>query len=381
MLISMTMENVGSIREPYSINFSKSKIKYKEHMTVEDKIVNPIGVYGSNGSGKTVFLKILAAVSQMMYKDIDGRDIRLIPNMLFVDNKPMRVVLEMLLNGKNIAYELEILGDSEIIINERLSVNGKDVIIRDDKLIKSTDSIEIGISHNSPKLYLKELVGDISKLPILRIFGQSTLSDNEISEISRDTYDFISNITYIDVRGKVHSKITTGERINSLVVKHKDRIRELLQKYGDFPLFDLKLEDSSYTDEKVLLFKVDNGKWLHKDYMSAGMLVISELLAVLIASKNNSLVIVDEIERSIHPFVSNDFIDTFNREFNVQLIFSSHNTSILHTLRADQIIFSNWNSDKLQSEYKKLSDKYASIREVNNIEKMYFSRIFGDMFE
>ena len=45
-------------------------------------------------------------------------------------------------------------------------------------------------------------------------------------------------------------------------------------------------------------------------------------------------------------------------------------------LRPDQIFFANWRNGF--SNYKKLSDIYPNIREVNNIEKMYLSNVFDE---
>ncbi len=241
-----------------------------------------------------------------------------------------------------------------------------------DSLKESIDNLR---NRNKDKHYqnqINKIENDVLKLPMLRSAGQNATAsdDKDGTKIIIAVYNFISNITFIDVRGNIYSKITTGEKINSLIVNNKDKVRELLKEYDNFPLFDLKFEESEYSDTKELLFKVDNGKWLHSRYMSSGMRVISELLAILTSVKKNSLVIVDELERSLHPFFLNSFIDNFNKLFNLQLVFSSNTTSILKTLRSDQIIFSHWNSEKLQSEYKKLSDSYPSIREVNNIEKM-----------
>ena len=82
-----------------------------------------------------------------------------------------------------------------------------------------------------------------------------------------------------------------------------------------------------------------------------------------------------EIEDALHPLTIVDFLKVA-RERNIQLIFSSHNTYILQLLRPDQIFFANWKEG--YSSYKRLSEIYPNIREINNIEKMYLSHLFDE---
>ena len=109
--------------------------------------------------------------------------------------------------------------------------------------------------------------------------------------------------------------------------------------------------------------------------MSSGMYSQSVLLSTLLSLPQNSVLFVDEIEDALHPITILDFIKVA-QEKNIQLIFSSHNTYLLQKLRPDQIIFANWKNGS--STYKKLSDIYPNIREINNIEKMYFSNMFDE---
>lgn len=112
--------------------------------------------------------------------------------------------------------------------------------------------------------------------------------------------------------------------------------------------------------------------------MSHGMKAMSKLLTIILNMKPWTLLVVDELERSLHPFVAKQFIDDINKKFDIELIFSSHNTSLLQNLIPDQIFFTKWDSSKNVSTYKKLSETYPTIREFNNIEKMYFGGLLDD---
>lgn len=112
-----------------------------------------------------------------------------------------------------------------------------------------------------------------------------------------------------------------------------------------------------------------------KILMSSKMIRQSQLLTLLLLMNEDNLLVVDELDRSLHPLVVKEFIkETMNRK--VQVIFSSHNTHFLQYLRPDQIFFAKWKNNT--SKFNRLSDINENIREVNNIEKMYLSGLFNE---
>ena len=112
-----------------------------------------------------------------------------------------------------------------------------------------------------------------------------------------------------------------------------------------------------------------------KILMSSKMIGQSQLLTLLLLMNEDNLLVVDELDRSLHPLVVKEFIkETMNRK--VQVIFSSHNTHFLQYLRPDQIFFAKWKNNT--SKFNRLSDINENIREVNNIEKMYLSGLFNE---
>ena len=104
----------------------------------------------------------------------------------------------------------------------------------------------------------------------------------------------------------------------------------------------------------------------------------SFLLSVLLSLPEGGIMAIDEIEAGLHPLTIMDFIRVANQK-KIQLIFSSHNTSVLSKLRPDNIVFAHWENG--YSSYRRLSDIYPNIREVNNIEKMYLSATFDEAIE
>ena len=65
MLTRVQISNINAI-DYCDINFQKGKYKYLDNMVYQDKLVNPIAFYGSNGSGKSSFLKAILHLLRLM---------------------------------------------------------------------------------------------------------------------------------------------------------------------------------------------------------------------------------------------------------------------------------------------------------------------------
>ena len=70
MITSIEIKNINSIKE-CKLNFEKAKYKYKEDMIFNSNYVNPIGVYGANGSGKSSLLKAFFYLLNLLNGDKD----------------------------------------------------------------------------------------------------------------------------------------------------------------------------------------------------------------------------------------------------------------------------------------------------------------------
>lgn len=359
MITQIKIKNINSIDE-VTINFEKNRYHYLCDNIYNDILVNPIAFYGANASGKTSFIKSIAQFVQILINE-PGKYSMLIPNL--ITNKNGKSVLNIcfILNGKKYSYTIETLLTVGII-EEKLIVEN-DVIFSKNDLLFYTYKGKIDNLKSSTYSVLRKISND--------------LNDEEVI----NAYNFLSNIAYIDAsKRNFLFKELIQKPIDDLMVEQSNEVKDLLKEYSKFPLYSYNskpLENGS----KNYYFKMDvNGKEykLHNSFMSEGMYNQSVLLSVLTKLPEKAVLIIDEIEDALHPFTILDFIKIVQKK-NIQLIFTSHNTFILQSLRPDQIIFSYWNNGV--SKYNKLSDIYSNIREVNNIEKMYLSHMFDEEIE
>lgn len=106
--------------------------------------------------------------------------------------------------------------------------------------------------------------------------------------------------------------------------------------------------------------------------------LIPELLAVL---ENGGLIVVDELDASLHPVISGNLIELFQdpstNRHGAQIIFTTHDTSLLGRLNRDEVWITSKGSDG-STELKALSDyRSTSVRRSTNLERGYLQGRFG----
>ena len=369
MLTRIVINNINAI-EHCDISFERCKYQYLEDMIFKDKLVNPIAIYGTNGSGKSSLLK---AVSYLISFFIDAPDgmAQLIPNNVLMakvlknisvnaQNRDAEIKkalssfvssieIYFTVNNNDYRYYLETRAIPFAITSEKLLVNDKEIVVRD----------EFSYVYNSQKYSVSA-----DNFPVVR----SIAKDEEALYIS-EAYDFIRKYQY---------KSLTEKRSFDLLVEKSKEVNEILKKYKEFPLYNItQMTGEDLSNRYYLDLSLGNNDYVRMplQFISQGMRNNSMMLSLLLSLPENGVLFVDEIEDALHPLTIMDFLSVV-QEKNIQLIFSSHNTYLLQKLRPDQIFFAHWY--KGCSNYKRLSDIYPNIRAINNIEKMYLSNLFEE---
>ena len=177
----------------------------------------------------------------------------------------------------------------------------------------------------------------------------------------------------IDVKDEKHSEDVFG------VVRDIVQIAE--ERFGDLNK-DGSLKESSFGEmrfRKQLLFihstSKGDARTLGYGSQSKGTrTLISLLIPALEALSQGSLLVVDELDTSLHPNLARAFVSLFNKESSnprgAQLVFSTHDVTLLGSgvIRQDEI----WMTDKNRegaSEFTPLTD--FKLRSRDDIEKAY----------
>jgi len=100
------------------------------------------------------------------------------------------------------------------------------------------------------------------------------------------------------------------------------------------------------------------------------------MLTILDVVKNNKVLLIDEIEDSLHPMIIEYIFNIFRSGKKAQLICTTHNTKFLDLkkFRKDQIFFANKKEDGSTDLYS-LYD-YSDFRDTMDVEKAYLQGRF-----
>ncbi|HED36714.1 MAG TPA: ATP-binding protein [Ignavibacteria bacterium] len=194
----------------------------------------------------------------------------------------------------------------------------------------------VGFNARSVEILFKE-----NKEPLLQALkmADSDIIDikmkKELHKVKNYKTDFISNQMSVEDVEKEFLRITA------------------YHKFSPKTPFDFNTEESDGT--KMLFFM---------------------MLTILDIIKNNKILIIDEIESSLHTSIIEYIIGVFNASRQAQLIYSTHNTKLLNLnkLRKDQIFFVNKKDDASTDLYS-LYD-YSDFRDTMDVEKAYLQGRF-----
>lgn len=358
---------------------------------------------GPNNSGKTNFINILTMLKYLML----GQNVT-IENNLFSDNPIVEIGLSFYENNGEYLFEIKYDVSKKEYIYERFSqinrdkhnnVKIEDLLIRDN-VNKEYLSVDKGLdlamkvaSKNSILIYLV----DTEDFPCLKHIKDTIIS-------------FASRIDIVDM-----NNIPIKKTIDML--KKSDRAQ---QKIANFVInADLSLEDFRYLNDeefkKALKRKEDEDikpqenalnssapltEMLHLASVYKGVMVPSLIFDstgtkkmaalasyVIDALENGRILIIDELDNSLHFRLTRAIIALFNNELNTnaQLIATVHDVSLLdcQTLfRKEQIWFTF--KDKENAYLYSLSEFTAGkdgVRDTSDLIEKYRKGIFGALPE
>lgn len=380
MLKKIIIKNINSI-ENCEIDFSKGNYKFGEENVFQD-VVNPIAIYGYNGSGKSSVLTAIGHFISLMYYPAEALTPFVVNDFLFQEyNSEGRRDKNKIKGSICLFFEINHFSFEYFLETSRDNLISKEYLKKDDELYFDRQA-------NNYFVYKKEKykVKDYSPLvPFLRILASEEIMDTTIQTI----FAYISSFTFVNLpfinRGSfVTSKLFNNTNINDLLVQKSEEVKELLKEYDNFPIYKITknnmLAPNGLLASQYNLVFDEKGfkKQIPLQMISVGMHNQSLLLSIIATVPENGVVFVDEIDLALHPSTIKSFLKVL-RDKHIQVVFTLHNTYALQMMRPDQVYFAKW--AKGFSNYYRLSKIYPNIREVNNIEKMYLSSVFDGAIE
>lgn len=379
MLIQFTVENHRSIRSSAVISFAASKDKsFEEYLLHPDEkrsLLPVLAIYGANAAGKSNVLHAMMTMKEMVVgnaaKVSKGQKLPWEP---FGVTKEL-TLFEIVFIFQGVRYTYGFSFDAKRIYKEYLFhwPNGREALIfsRENGVYEFRENVneQITLSNRTPdnKLYLV------------------SSNDWNLPQTEKPYRWFLERLTFL-----MDEKSAASETIAQIVSgdDKKNRIlKELL--LADLGITDVTIKNSSgeapiITTKHRIINEDGTIEYfqLLMDQESAGTQhFFARIGGWLQALEDGALLVVDEIEDSLHPLLTRRLIEMFQDKAintnSAQLIFTTHDAMLLDLklFRRDQIWFAEKNAATCATELYSLAS--FSPRKGENVRKGYLQGRFG----
>ena len=397
MILEFSVKNFLSFKEKVTFSMIANSNKELNDNYVEiggNKVLKSAAIYGANASGKSNLFKILTLVVLMLRSsnsvDINAK-LPLIPFKLDKGsvNKPSEFEIKFILDETRYVYGF--IADKDKIYDEYLYYypNG-----RETKIFDRTNINEYSYTQKDEKI-LREIEAKNAQ----NKFFLATATNWNFDK-TKAAYNFLTNgigtCNNLEILKNMAYKMyeTNPDYLKDFAIDFLQKADFNIEDYqisqidvpGEFltaiPEFITKTLPDKPKAYQVLFKHKNSYNYLSIDEESLGTQMIFAFIPFLADSlKNKKVLIIDELDKSLHPFLVQYIVEIFNdAEINKngsQLIFNTHDTNLLdlNILRRDQIWFTEKNSETGESDLYSLSD--FSVRKQENVEKGYMLGRYG----
>ena len=226
---------------------------------------------------------------------------------------------------------------------------------------KIFDNFEINFTFNDKNQYFIVIAG-------INGSGKTTLFDfifeyfknnkKEVNKIEISERDH-KNILYYRANEQNTEKADKIiiEYIDKLIFEKKfnpaiayEKVNEILSNL--FKDFNLQIKFKGLNRKKQVFFKTNNGKELSISELSGGEKeILTKIFSLYLAEIQNTLILIDEPENSLHPIWQNRIAPIYQRfakQNNNQIILATHSPQIVGSVQKEQIRVLIKDSDKIK---------------------------------
>ncbi len=326
-------------------------------------VLKTVGIYGPNNAGKTCLIKCIRAIKNVFLNKRSG----LISN-IFTASKVCELGITFMASGRKFSYDFKFDTEKEEYIYETFSELMKDQYNNEKEVCWLKKDIDSGI-YDCADEHVKAMIPVISKNNLL-CYVIDASKFKYVSEMKRILVDFAEKIDVINMNNiPLQHTIELMKNKNQLQKKVVDFIKnaDLYMdnfEYVDMDKIQLKTgEEDEKPDEKALdipdkvmdqIRLVSTYKGVHVPSMlfdSTGTKKITAIASYVIeALEQGRILVVDELDSSIHFKLTRAIVAMFNNELNTgaQLIFTVHDINLMdckRMFRKEQIWFVHKDED------------------------------------
>ena len=396
MILEIRLSNFFSIKDEIVLDLQAGNIKTQKSEALSNnvfpfedtKVLKTVALYGANASGKSNIIKAIIFCIDLILKShtYNVNDVFSFKPFKFQGfaNKPSHFLIRFVNNGIEYEYSYS-LTQSEIITESLYYYpNGRRAKIFERDERKGNDKNKV---YSFSSVIKKPMdVADNTSKKTLYISRASQMD----REIAKEIFTFFNQ------------KFVLGYKaidVEKLFKEYKEPLLSALQ-IADNDIVDIKIGKQNFLTKNVKAnFSTNQASiedinqehlfitTFHKSNPNISFdfdteesmgtqIMFFAMLAVLDITKNNKILLIDEIETSLHSKIVEYIVNLFHASKSAQLIYTTHNTHLLdlNKLRKDQICFVNKKEDASSDLYS-LFD-YKDFRDTMDVEKAYLQGRF-----
>ena len=381
MLLQFSVTNHRSIKETAIISMKAAADKTMKEILIspdgKKELLPVMAIYGANAAGKSNVLHALLLMREMVCgiyaKPLKGTELPYEP-FAFVDGETEPTELEIIYYYEGIKYAYGFSFDRNKVISEYLYhwPNGREALI---------------FSRENGKYEFRESIQE-------QLILARRTPDNRLYLTSSNEWNCMqTEKAYLWFQQKLCGLISTGGSNETTI----DAIRESAQEkqrilkemmLADLGICDIVLSGSAEKPIVSTIHQLIDSEGNQKQYTlllgqeSMGtQRFFSRIGLWMEAMKSGAVLVVDEIEASMHPLLTRHLIEMIQdkaiNQNHAQLIFTTHDTGLLDLtlLRRDQIWFAEKDENTMQTDIYALTE--FSPRKQENIAKGYLQGRYG----
>jgi AAA15 family ATPase/GTPase len=421
MLIEFKFKNYRSFRDEAVLSMEAIGLGVLKKCLIKSgttKLLPSVAIYGKNGGGKSNVIRAFWLATQFIKNaqrtQNAGAAIPVIPFSLNDYSKDDPTEFEFVYVTNNVKYWYGFTATRQKVLKEYLyhAPKGQKALVfsREAQVFYFTEDkarrklISEVVADNQLFFSIACTMNDAACVNAMRWFREDVFFSREYSDIPQQLLEYsndsnmlkaISNYAKAadlgieEMRFEINSKeveddFTFPEDMpENLKVALKQFMRTLAEtsnnsevclKFGEVKATSMHMGENKYGESELFPLDLEDESDGTRKLMSIAPAIESVL-------SKGGLLLVDEIDRELHPMLVNLIVSKFQSKRtnpnSAQIIFTTHNTELLsmELLRKDQLYFTDKRQEDGVSELYSISD--FSTRTTDNIRKGYLLGKYG----
>ena len=285
-----------------SINFEKN-----------DEPLDLVVLAGSNGSGKT---RVLESIKDYFESHIDIQEIKIINNLQIFFEKKEKECIDKIGSEKYFYSTLKYFS----LNDKKENLNDSSYLVIKKNLLILPKIIYVPTEINFQKIDIA-ITNLVQKYEFLNIVDTNLIKD------------IPSYIATKMISAMLKNK---NEKVGDVQKKVFNEINEIFENLS----IDVKVEDISQDGRNITLFTNSSGDEFDINELSSGeKQLFLRTLAIKMLNPENSIILIDEPELSLHPKWQQKIVDVYRKiGENNQIIIATHSPHILGSVRKENIM-------------------------------------------